>query len=414
MLQVEDNYKVYQHLSSDKKPKRLNNGEQPPKSSPKNAGKKAKDLKKEPSKEEDPQQVVTSDGTPKDQEPKKSPDPQQVVASDDTPQDQEPKKSPPQKPKIIAAEKKAENQTSPKTEKSEIEESTKPSAANEETKPKKQAKKKGAKSKTQPNGNDDEKDKPKKKTAKTKEAKTTKQKKAADPTSVKVLTTTRGCSPINITNVASIAVQTDQNHKKQQKAIETQTPCKSLQSIGTDPIQEIQQPKHDHQPIASHVIRVQTSNNSKQNDLNNMFFSNMNGAPPQTPDGPRFSQDGSQLMYTHPGVQANLVEKLHTFQTQGFVCDIIMRVDGIDFKAHKIVLAASSPYFAELFRNVNTIRTDKLILEGLQPQSVAAMLGYFYLAKLIIDEEDVEDLLDAAHYFKVCVKIFVIHFLPLP
>ena len=226
----------------------------------------------------------------------------------------------------------------------------------------------------------------------------------------KVETTSRGCSPINTTYVASIAIQTEPI-EVQRRIVETQTDPPILQSIGIDPIKEIQPSPQKNEPqITSQVIRVQTSNSPKKHG-DHSLFNNMNGALPQTPDGPRFSQDGSQLMYTHPGVQANLVEKLHTFQTQGFVCDIIMRVDGVDFKAHKIVLAASSPYFAELFRNVNAIRTDRLILEGLKPQSVAAMLGYFYLAKLIIDEEDVEDLLDAAHYFKVSSFKKQIHFI---
>ncbi|XP_066923791.1 kelch-like protein 3 [Clytia hemisphaerica] len=197
--------------------------------------------------------------------------------------------------------------------------------------------------------------------------------------------------------LATISTQTDfdtseENEEKSSEKVETQ-------SIGTDPIEEIQvsisTPPNDSE---GPIIRVSTSQVGKKTSSGPIIKAN--GLIPPTPDGPRFRQDGSQLTYTHPGVQAELIEKLHSFQTQGFNCDVLMRVGGVDFKAHKIVLAASSPYFATLFRKMNSIRTDRLILEGLQPQSVAAMLGYFYLAKLTIDEEDVEELLDAAHYFQ--------------
>ena len=148
-------------------------------------------------------------------------------------------------------------------------------------------------------------------------------------------------------------------------------------------------------PATSEVIRIETHKHDK------LLISSTESMMPSTPEGPRFSQDGTQLTYTHPGVQMEVIQKLYTFQTQGFICDVVMRVEGVDFKAHKIVLAASSPYFSDLFRKINTVRTDRLILQGLKPQSVAAMLGYFYMAKLIIDVDDVEELLDAAYYFQV-------------
>ena len=124
-------------------------------------------------------------------------------------------------------------------------------------------------------------------------------------------------------------------------------------------------------------------------------------AVPPTPEGTKFQQSGTQLTYTHPGVQSDTLQNLYGQQMRGEMCDVLIRVENVDFKAHKIVLAAACPYFSNLFKDVRTVRIDRLILEGLTAQSVAAMIGYFYLAKLIIDAEDVEELLEAAYYFKV-------------
>ena len=398
MYQVEDSYKVYQHLLSDNKggpnKQQVDSNDENPAAA---AKKPVQDNqpKKQPSSNENPQSKESGEQnnqqqqthTPNDQNeslPVKKEEPDKKI-EEKTPNDE---KTKPLKAKATKA----------KQKKKQSEEKNKVSTL-----------------KASSSDTSETNSKSKNKTIEKKASSKRKETKKKEETSVikPVETTSRGCSPINIIYSASIAIQTETiNTQRKIAATQTDSSLKSLQSVGTDPIKEIQThppPKNEHQ-ITSQVIRVQTSHASKKHE-DYMMFSNMNGAPPQTPDGPRFSQDGSQLMYTHPGVQANLIEQLHTFQTQGFVCDIIMRVEGVDFKAHKIVLAASSPYFAELFRNVNAIRTDRLILEGLKPQSVAAMLGYFYLAKLIIDEEDVEDLLDAAHYFKVGMLYVSLNFL---
>lgn len=125
-----------------------------------------------------------------------------------------------------------------------------------------------------------------------------------------------------------------------------------------------------------------------------------NTPQPPTPEGPRFVQEGTQLTFTHPGVQNDILKNLYSLQMRGDMCDVLIRVEGVDFKCHKIVLSAACPYFADLFKEIKSVRMDRLILEGLSAQSVAAMIGYFYMARLIVDVDDVEELLESAYYFK--------------
>ena len=187
---------------------------------------------------------------------------------------------------------------------------------------------------------------------------------------------------------------TNKQTPKSTQTVSTQTSATLLNmAAGTDVLRKVSE---QSETIVTKNISV--SYTKPQSSLP----SNSGSLPvPPTPEGPRFSQDGSMLTYTHPGVQNETLKRLHVFHTKGTLCDVVIRVGDIDFKAHKIVLAAASSYFSELFKDIKKVRIDRLILEGLSAHAVASMIGYFYLAQLIIDVEDVEELLDAAYYFQV-------------
>lgn len=50
-----------------------------------------------------------------------------------------------------------------------------------------------------------------------------------------------------------------------------------------------------------------------------------------------------------PWHSGKVLEQLNRQRKQGLLCDCTFVVDGVDFKAHKAVLAACSVYFRTLF-----------------------------------------------------------------
>lgn len=57
------------------------------------------------------------------------------------------------------------------------------------------------------------------------------------------------------------------------------------------------------------------------------------------------ASSGTAIQVCFPDVQGALLEKLNQQREDGMLCDLSIHVQGQVFKAHRCVLAASSPYF---------------------------------------------------------------------
>lgn len=62
-------------------------------------------------------------------------------------------------------------------------------------------------------------------------------------------------------------------------------------------------------------------------------------------DGASGVPTGSVVQVCFPNVQASVLDSLNRQREDGQLCDLSIHVQGHVFKAHRCVLAASSPYF---------------------------------------------------------------------
>lgn len=164
-------------------------------------------------------------------------------------------------------------------------------------------------------------------------------------------------------------------------------------------------PNEFKSPTITRTIEVKPARFTRPTSSRSDYYSNTSDL--STSDVPRFLQDGTQLIFSHPGVQNAFLSNLYALQMRGDMCDVLIRVEGIDFKCHKIVLAAACPYFSDLFKDNKSVRIDRLILEGLSSQSIEAMICYFYTARLIVDADDVEEVLESAYYLRMTDVVYL-------
>uniref|UniRef100_A0A8C3R5P8 Kelch like family member 10 n=1 Tax=Cyanoderma ruficeps TaxID=181631 RepID=A0A8C3R5P8_9PASS len=85
---------------------------------------------------------------------------------------------------------------------------------------------------------------------------------------------------------------------------------------------------------------------------------------------------------------------------EGKFCDAIISVEGVEFKAHKIILSCCSTYFRALFTWYSADKTVYRI-PGISPEMMDLIINYAYTGTVPITEDNVESLLVAADQFNV-------------
>ncbi|XP_020037473.1 GDNF-inducible zinc finger protein 1 isoform X2 [Castor canadensis] len=102
----------------------------------------------------------------------------------------------------------------------------------------------------------------------------------------------------------------------------------------------------------------------------------------------------------------NLLHEMHELRLLGHLCDVTVSVEyqGVreDFMAHKAVLAATSKFFKEMFLNEKSVdgtRTN-VYLNEVQVVDFASFLEFVYTAKVQVEEDRVQRMLEMAEKLK--------------
>ncbi|KAJ8368269.1 hypothetical protein SKAU_G00082970 [Synaphobranchus kaupii] len=113
------------------------------------------------------------------------------------------------------------------------------------------------------------------------------------------------------------------------------------------------------------------------------------------------------IQLQNPGQPAALLQKANQMRLAGTLCDVVILVDGHEFRAHRTVLACTSKMFEILFHR----NSQHYTLDFLSPKTFRQILEYAYTATLQARVEDLDDLLYAAEILEIeyleeqCLKI---------
>lgn len=106
--------------------------------------------------------------------------------------------------------------------------------------------------------------------------------------------------------------------------------------------------------------------------------------------------------YTAFGLPTKLLSQLQTMREQELFTDITVHVDGQAFCCHKLVLAASSPYFKAWFEHqTGAHQKEEIVIGKISPLGFSPILEYFYTSKLHFTADIMVDVLDAADYLQL-------------
>ncbi|NXL95062.1 KLH18 protein, partial [Alectura lathami] len=79
-----------------------------------------------------------------------------------------------------------------------------------------------------------------------------------------------------------------------------------------------------------------------------------------------------------------------------------LQVGDHKFSAHRIVLAASIPYFHAMFTNdMMECKQDEIVMQGMDPSALEALINFAYNGHLAIDQQNVQSLLMGASFLQL-------------
>ncbi|KAE8629136.1 hypothetical protein XENTR_v10000368 [Xenopus tropicalis] len=97
----------------------------------------------------------------------------------------------------------------------------------------------------------------------------------------------------------------------------------------------------------------------------------------------------------------HLLQQLHEQRIQGLLCDCMLVVKGVCFKAHKNVLAAFSQYFRSLFQNASSQKNDIFHLDIKNIGGIGQILDFMYTSRLDLNNDNIQVMLDVAQCLQV-------------
>lgn len=112
----------------------------------------------------------------------------------------------------------------------------------------------------------------------------------------------------------------------------------------------------------------------------------------------------------HPKYAFTNFEK---FREKGELCDVVLVADDKEFKAHRVVLAASSEYFESMFvGEFAEPLGEPIIIEEVSADALEAIINFAYTFQIKLTERNVYSLFDAAELLQfngikgACFKFF--------
>ncbi|XP_038049351.1 kelch-like protein 12 [Patiria miniata] len=92
-----------------------------------------------------------------------------------------------------------------------------------------------------------------------------------------------------------------------------------------------------------------------------------------------------------------MLQTLNSLRRQSLLCDVTVVVEGTEFPAHRVILAACSPYFCAMFTNeMSESAKPSVELQGLKASAMEILLQFIYTEEVAVTVENVQELLPSA------------------
>ena len=112
---------------------------------------------------------------------------------------------------------------------------------------------------------------------------------------------------------------------------------------------------------------------------------------------------GEELLFQSEKHYEDSYSRFNYYRKEKIFCDVILKIDNEAFDAHKLVLSSVSPFFDAMFTTQGMVEKDANIVElhNVDRESFSSLLDFIYTSKLVINDENVQQLLPASDILRL-------------
>ncbi|XP_039250579.2 kelch-like protein 18 [Styela clava] len=115
-----------------------------------------------------------------------------------------------------------------------------------------------------------------------------------------------------------------------------------------------------------------------------------------------FTDIESEETFSTNGFGNNILTVFEQIRREGKMCDVVLKVEGGQFSAHRIVLAASIPYFNSMFTTDMVEANMPVIpMQGIDVAALEAIINYAYSGRITLDITNVQSILVGANFLQL-------------
>ena len=150
-------------------------------------------------------------------------------------------------------------------------------------------------------------------------------------------------------------------------------------------------PDHIQASSASEAVAAAAEHSRCHSD--DLSTSNHNSPPLGIPHGYEFKD---------PACCERAFEVLSELRNDNQLCDVVLSAGNHSISAHRVVLAACSPYFRAMFTGeLAESRQSHVTLHGLNPLALDLLVNFAYTSRIDVTESNVQVLLPAANLLQL-------------
>ncbi|XP_023326634.1 zinc finger protein 131 [Eurytemora carolleeae] len=110
---------------------------------------------------------------------------------------------------------------------------------------------------------------------------------------------------------------------------------------------------------------------------------------------------GEQFCLKWNNYRSNLTSAFKSLREDEDFVDVTLSADGINLKAHKVVLSACSNYFRDLLRGISVWQHPVLLLKDIPLLDLSLVLEFVYLGEVSVAQTDLPSFLNTAGILRI-------------